>query len=292
MKHGKLMKQLRIERNLTQEALSCGITSRTALVNFEKGTSRPYFETIIAYLDRLNVRVTDYLFLLADSQPSKKEALSLEFFDSYYTDISKFNDMTRLFKEEYMKNNDKYYLFLAVQGITLTQLNFTNQLERLEPDDYALVQEYFHLLDQCESWSSLELSAFVTTLFLFDNETIDYFYQKILNQLSTRLNHHRTKFQLNALLINTCILFFQRENLTRIPFYLENLKNFNKNSKYLYEKTMHLFLDGIYLYKTGETIIGQEQMQKASLIFDWVGDQKEVDHLRKLKNKLIDSPSF
>ncbi|WP_390409861.1 helix-turn-helix domain-containing protein [Lacticaseibacillus jixiensis] len=47
LRHGGLIKKLRIERNLTQEQLSAGITSRNSLAASERGGSSITFDNLV-----------------------------------------------------------------------------------------------------------------------------------------------------------------------------------------------------------------------------------------------------
>lgn len=73
MYDGELIKQLRVNRKLTQTQLAKGICSKTSLVGIENHTVKKIsFCTLKAFLERLNISLAEYEWLRNQLEEPKK----------------------------------------------------------------------------------------------------------------------------------------------------------------------------------------------------------------------------
>lgn len=73
--HGELIKKLRLERNLSQETLSDGITSRNTLSSLEIRKSNSSFQNLFQYCQRMNITLEEYEFLYNGGKVDSKRSL-------------------------------------------------------------------------------------------------------------------------------------------------------------------------------------------------------------------------
>ena len=64
MDHSSLIKKLRLERGLSQKKLAQGISQRSTLASFENNATKISYNILIQYLDRMNVTLEEYQFML------------------------------------------------------------------------------------------------------------------------------------------------------------------------------------------------------------------------------------
>ncbi len=70
METGQLIKELRKARQLTQDELAKDITSRTTLSSIENRNQKVSFDLLQKLLDRLNIRLEEFSFLLNTRLPN------------------------------------------------------------------------------------------------------------------------------------------------------------------------------------------------------------------------------
>lgn len=75
MEIGFVIKRLRKERGLSQEELAKKITTRTTLASIENRNQTVSFHLLIKLLDRLNIRLEEFLFLLNEENYTIKMTL-------------------------------------------------------------------------------------------------------------------------------------------------------------------------------------------------------------------------
>ena len=76
IKHASLIRKLRKERGLTQAQLTEGLSQRGTLVAFESRGTKISFELLVDYLERMNVTLEEYQFLLNNNTLTSKQKLS------------------------------------------------------------------------------------------------------------------------------------------------------------------------------------------------------------------------
>lgn len=73
MKQRQLFQKLCKERNISQETLVQGISSRSILSSFENRNTLLSSELLSHYLDRLNITPNEFQLLLNDGAPTKNK---------------------------------------------------------------------------------------------------------------------------------------------------------------------------------------------------------------------------
>ncbi|MGL9880858.1 hypothetical protein IGK81_002061 [Enterococcus sp. DIV0703] len=74
--HSSLIRKLRKERGLTQEQLTRGISQRGTLAAFESRGTKISFELLVNYLERMNITLAEYQFLLNSNSLTNKQKLT------------------------------------------------------------------------------------------------------------------------------------------------------------------------------------------------------------------------
>ena len=113
METGQLIKELRKARQLTQDELAKDITSRTTLSSIENRNQNIPFYLLEKLLDRLNIRLEEFSFLLNEGLPNGMD--SYQEFKSYGdyaipTNLGQLkNKVSDIVYVKMIKNNDNYF---------------------------------------------------------------------------------------------------------------------------------------------------------------------------------------
>ena len=112
----KLFKQLREERHVSQRQLVEGISQRSTLSSFETNGSRIAFHLLEQYLERMNVDLDEFQFLLNHSKQTPKKQLSQDLYRDYYSqNYEKVRQKLSYCLSLYEESNDFYYYIVHVK---------------------------------------------------------------------------------------------------------------------------------------------------------------------------------
>lgn len=90
MKIGKIIRNIRISKNLKSKNIYAGILSRPAISRFEKGISDTTTEKLFNILDNLNISLEEFHFIYNDYQIKEGYMFWEEYAQAFYTnDIKK-----------------------------------------------------------------------------------------------------------------------------------------------------------------------------------------------------------
>lgn len=111
--HGELIKKLRLERNLSQEALSDGITSRNTLSSLENRKSDISFSRLVQYCQRMNITLEEYEFLYNGCKVDVKRELATRVSCSYKLRFDP--KLAAELKLQYVRTHDFFFYGLYAQ---------------------------------------------------------------------------------------------------------------------------------------------------------------------------------
>ncbi|WP_390405838.1 helix-turn-helix domain-containing protein [Lacticaseibacillus jixiensis] len=208
MRHGELIKKLRIERNLTQEQLSAGITSRNSLAAFERGGSSITFDNLVRYCNRLNITLEEYEYLYDSSLIDPRRELATRVSHGFKApfDQSLADDLLARFED----TNDFYFYSLYAQYYLLNDLRCKAVLT--DPKVPGIVEHLKNYLDSVYSWGRFELVLFTNCLFVFDDKYISFQFHESVESMWLAVNSSNHANDLLAFLINGSQLTFERHD--------------------------------------------------------------------------------
>lgn len=109
--HAFLIRKLRKERGFTQEQLTMGISQRGTLAAFESRGTKISFELLINYLEKMNVTLEEYEFLLNEGSLSPKQKLTNYFLTTPGLTSAQEDELLK----EYEKTGNIFYRLLYAQ---------------------------------------------------------------------------------------------------------------------------------------------------------------------------------
>ncbi|EPI01570.1 DNA-binding helix-turn-helix protein [Enterococcus faecalis 13-SD-W-01] len=276
--HASLIRKIRKERGLTQEQLTLDISQRGTLAAFESRGTKIGFELLTKYLERMNITLTEYQFLLNNNELTSKQKLA-NLLASQEKELSEEQEKALL--DEYEKTGDIYYRILYAQKKLIRGYLRNPSLTPFMKQEIAVIKNH---LDRIDTWGHFELSIFSNCLFLFDDEYIFYSFNQSVTKMEMYINTTYYSDLISNFLLNGVYLAFNRASLPLRKLFLGELKKtaltYNKTIDLAYYKVFSAFdklVDG------NPSSIGE--INTGIAFFEWLGLTEAVNYLTRLKEQ-------
>lgn len=214
MKHGELIKKLRVERNFTQAELAHGISKRTTLTSFENHSDSINVKTLFLYLDRLNITLEEYMFMYSENNINSKQKIA----QKLYSHDKKF------FMDIYAKTNDFYYYYLYIQKCFIE--NPTSP-----PNDKFIVNVVYDHLMRVETWGHFEIALFSNCLTLFSEEYLTIVFDNAVKKINYFSKSPYFSNDLQKLLINALYVVYLYDYKIFKPILLDTIKKIENHTE-------------------------------------------------------------
>lgn len=224
MYHAELIRKLRIERGLSQESLSKGISSRTTLASFEQRKTNISFSLVVNYLEKMNISLEEYNYLYMKKCAHDKRKIS-ELLSNRNMDIQQRQELTKLLKNRYEKSNDKFFDLLAAQNHLLSLFMMKNMDDIEKSDAYKKISSH---LERVETWGRFELVMFSNCLFLFSDEYISIMFETCVKRMAFYQEHMYFSKDFIAFLINGAQLSLSRGAISNLSIFIQEMKRVTK----------------------------------------------------------------
>lgn len=278
--HASLIRKLRKERGLTQEQLTVGISQRGTLAAFESRGTKIGFELLTKYLERMNITLSEYQFLLNNNKLTDKQKLS-NYLISKKKELSEEQEKALL--DAYEKTGDIYYRILYAQKKLIYGYVYNSSLTPFMKQEIAVIKNH---LDRIDTWGHFELSIFSNCLFLFDDEYIFYSFNQSVTKMEMYVDTTHYSDLLSNFLLNGIQLSFNRSSLPLRKLFLGELKKValthNKTIDLAYYKVFLAF-DKLADGDTSAT----DEIDKGLDFFEWLDLTEPVSYLTRLKEQYV-----
>lgn len=280
MNLGKLLKSLRVDRQLTQETLSKGITTRTTLASIENRNKTISFDLLMKLLDRLNVRVEEFHFLLNEGLQSEKQTFYLEAYSNYYSKGYLNKDLEKKILKKYQETNDFFFIALYTQMLG-SQLRKSGSLP---PKDEANLEKNIDLikthLNKVNTWTHMELALFINCLYIFDTSYINAVYKRTVKKLVFRKKLRIYEDDIIIFLLNCIDLFLERNQTNLVEYYLKELDTHITRENQLNEKLLSHFYHAIIDIQKGN-LEAVDRIESLLNSLDILGETRRIQSLKK-----------
>ncbi|MGM0291352.1 helix-turn-helix domain-containing protein [Enterococcus sp. AZ029] len=241
MYHAELIRKLRIERGLSQESLSKGISSRTTLASFEQRKTNISFSLVVNYLEKMNISLEEYNYLYMKKCAHDKRKMS-ELLSNGNMDIQQRKELTKLLENRYEKSNDKFFDLLAAQNHLLSLFMMKNMDDIEKSDAYKKICSH---LEKVETWGRFELAMFSNCLFLFSDEYISIMFETCVKRMSFYQEHTSFSKDFIAFLINGAQLSLSRGSISNLTIFIQEMQRVtnqfdDKNLFIIYKLMMNI----------------------------------------------------
>lgn len=288
MDQADLLKKLRVERRLSQSSLTEQISSRTTLSSFETRHTQLSSETLHKYLDRMNVKLPEFMFYLHDNKITTKEIAAKKFLEIIHQKPKQ--KIAETFREQLLlllkQTNDEYYYILLIQfNILLAKEKNLLNLKLFEKEIMYIKGRLFRV----ENWGYFELSTFNNLMFIFPTETIKFLFKDSEEKMILFYTSNVYQSLYTSFLINGCYLAFERKTLVLLSTFLSPLEKLAVNSKNTYEQIYYKFFSTLSPICEGKTMnIDFNKIEKLINIFYILDNKKKAIELEEFFHSVYD----
>ena len=226
---GKVYKEIRESKGLTQEDVCGDILSRTSLSKIESGKVTPKYENMEFLLRQINMSFEEFDYICHLYQPSQRTEIMQTYLNM--SSILGTSELEKLFQkcQNYLKTRHD----LPIEEIRdmLEVVIYIRQHGAGELSDHAeqVVKKLWEKIEKQDTWYESDLKILNTILFSFPIEHLHLITEKILQRLEVYKNYqHLYDLRMTILLnLSTLYLYNQDKNMCKQICYtlLEDAKN-------------------------------------------------------------------
>ena len=226
---GKVYKEIRESKGLTQEEVCGEVLSRTSLSKIESGKVTPKYENMEFLLRQINMSFEEFDYICQLYQPSQRTEIMQTYLNM--RSIIGTSDLVNLIQkcQDYLKTHHD----LPVEEIRdmLEVVIYIRQHGTGELSDHAeqVVKKLWRKIEKQDTWYESDLKILNTILFSFSIDHLHLITGKILQRLEVYKNYQHLYDLRMAILLNlsTIYLYNQDKNMCKQICYtlLEDAKN-------------------------------------------------------------------
>ena len=271
---GKVYKEIRESKGLTQEEVCGDILSRTSLSKIESGKVTPKYENMEFLLRQINMSFEEFDYICHLYQPSQRTEIMQTYLNM--SSILGTSELEKLFQkcQNYLKTRHD----LPIEEIRdmLEVVIYIRQHGAGELSDHAeqVVKKLWRKIEKQDTWYESDLKILNTILFSFPIEHLHLITEKILQRLEVYKNYQHLYELRVAILLNlsTIYLYNQDKNMCQQICYtlLEDAKN-----KKSYDRL------AIYYVRIGICRDDAKLIQKGFSLLELTDETSMLSHLKK-----------
>ncbi|WP_107995761.1 helix-turn-helix transcriptional regulator [Trichococcus paludicola] len=281
---GDVLKEIRIDRGYSQQYVAEGIMGQSAYSKIERNEIEPTFRKWLSILEKLNVSVDEFRYILNKESLTTKEKLINEFFSLNYNYL----DDLKLVKDEidaYLEEDEDFLLrniYYACES--LIALNTTQNVEEAQ----LFAKKIWERLEKFDRWYLLDIRLINTILFIFPIDVAVNIGERATEQLIPYHNLKEAEVLLINVNINLSVLLIDDKKYSEALSYLEKVIPLCKKYQKYNQLAIAYSRKGIILHKTGKMDEGSECIRKAYAILNAIEDTKLISELEKELSYYLD----
>lgn len=271
MEHQSLIKKLRTDRGISQEKLAQGISRRSTLASFERQATKISYDMLVQYLDRMNITLEEYQFLLDDGNLSEKRGISVLFYQKLTKEYdAAFSDM--LF-QKYNETGESYYQLLRSEYLLVMKKD-NRDLVIDEAKEKQVLSVY---LDTIEDWGRFELAIFINTLFCFDDDYILMHFKRSVKKMKGYIDNLYYSRDILAFLINGVVLGFERKSKQLFDVFFPELRFFADELKSMEADITWR----VFQFLSTDDIYSNKKKYELFFILEYLGKEEYISYIEK-----------
>lgn len=226
---GKVYKEIRESKGLTQEEVCRGILSRTSLSKIESGKVTPKYENMEFLLRQINMSFEEFDYICHLYQPNQRTKIMQTYLNM--NSIIGSSDLVHFFEtcQNYLKTHHDLPIEEIRDMLEVVIHIRQHGTEQLSDQVKQTVKKLWEKIEKQDIWYESDLKILNTILFSFPIEHLHLITGKILQRLEVYKNYqHLYELRLAILLnLSTIYLYNQDKNMCKqiCSTLLEDAKN-------------------------------------------------------------------
>ena len=226
---GKVYKEIRESKGLTQEEVCGNVLSRTSLSKIESGKVTPKYENMEFLLRQINMSFEEFDYICHLYQPSQRTEIMQTYLNM--TSIIGSNSLVHFFEtcQDYLKTHHDLPIEEIRDMLEIVIHIRQHGTEQLSDQVKQTVKKLWEKIEKQDTWYENDLKILNTILFSFPIDHLHLITEKILQRLEVYKNYQHLYDLRMAILLNlsTIYLYHQDKNMCQQICYtlLEDAKN-------------------------------------------------------------------
>ena len=226
---GKVYKEIRESKGLTQEEVCGDVLSRTSLSKIESGKATPKYENMDFLLRQMNMSFEEFDYICHLYQPSQRTEIMQTYLNM--NSIIDGSGLVDFFEtcQNYLKTHHDLPIEEIRDMLEVVIHIRQHGTEQLSDQVKQTIKKLWEKIEKQDTWYESDLKILNTILFNFPIEHLHLITEKILQRLEDYKNYqHLYDLRMTILLnISTIYLYHQDKNMCQQICYtlLEDAKN-------------------------------------------------------------------
>ena len=226
---GKVYKEIRESKGLTQEEVCGNVLSRTSLSKIESGKATPKYENMEFLLRQINMSFEEFDYICHLYQPSQRTEIMQTYLNM--TSIIGSSSLVHFFEtcQDYLKTHYDLPIEEIRDMLEIVIHIRRHGTEQLSDQVKQTIKKLWEKIEKQDTWYENDLKILNTILFSFPIEHLHLITGKILQRLEVYKNYqHLYDLRMTILLnLSTLYLYNQDKNTCKQICYtlLEDAKN-------------------------------------------------------------------
>ena len=226
---GKVYKEIRESKGLTQEAVCGNVLSRTSLSKIESGKATPKYENMDFLLRQMNMSFEEFDYICHLYQPSQRTEIMQTYLNM--SSIIGSSGLVDFFEtcQNYLKTHHDLPIEEIRDMLEVVIHIRQHGTEQLSDQVKQTIQKLWEKIEKQDTWYESDLKILNTILFSLPIEHLHLITGKILQRLEVYKNYQHLYELRVAILLNlsTIYLYHQDKNMCQQICYtlLEDAKN-------------------------------------------------------------------
>ena len=226
---GKVYKEIRESKGLTQEEVCGNVLSRTSLSKIESGKATPKYENMEFLLRQINMSFEEFDYICHLYQPSQRTEIMQTYLNM--TSIIGSNSLVHFFEtcQDYLKTHHDLPIEEIRDMLEIVIHIRQHGTEQLSDQVKQTIKKLWEKIEKQDTWYENDLKILNTILFSFPIDHLHLITEKILQRLEVYKNYQHLYDLRMAILLNlsTIYLYHQDKNMCKQICYtlLEDAKN-------------------------------------------------------------------
>lgn len=266
---GSIFKKLRLEKKYSLKQIAEGILSISLLSKFERNESDITITKFFLLIERLNISLEEFNFILNDFKNSHFENKLIEINHAYSNNNLSY--LINLEKEELKKWHLTKNISYRLNSIMIRSIS--NDLDNSILVNQKEIDFFVDYLFEIDNWNLYEVILFGNSLRIFNKETVIILSKEMLKKTYIYSETKKIKEELVRVIINSIIFCLEERELDSANFFLISVeKILGENSTYYFEKTKILYLKGLYYLLIDKNDKGKKMCLEAISIMKSLGN--------------------